>query len=126
MSDDPLQYNPFQFFTKARDIQSRIVCEFDHKKLWQVGHLRDLPDIVFEAKIYDAPSKYGIKNGHISKLLVYEREATADGEAECIIEYQRGWGTKPKGRTAKKILNDIVRYFDHELEWPGKVTNRPN
>ena len=63
----------------------------------------------YSIKVYDLPSNYGIKNGRISKLRVY------DG-IDIILDYDRGWGTgyapKPKrGSHEEKVLNAILNMY---------------
>jgi hypothetical protein len=59
----------------------------------------------FEAKVYDEPSTFGIKDGRVSKLHVY---SMVGGESVSIIEYDRGWSLKPKTAEAKEIMKVIL------------------
>jgi hypothetical protein len=69
----------------------------------------------FQAKVYDEPSEYGIKDGRVSKLCVYDDTMRLEKgmHAASIIEYDRGWGKKPKTDEDKYILETILKLFPH-------------
>jgi len=53
----------------------------------------------FEAKLFDEGSIFGIKNGRVSKLSIWDektRQITSNFFASCIVNYDRGWDIKPK------------------------------
>lgn len=80
-------------------------------------------EYTFEAKLFDDASTYGINNGRISKLSIYnndERMAKNDFFASCIINYDRGWdikattATRPILKAVIALLESTPRRFDHE------------
>lgn len=77
----------------------------------------------FEAKLFDDASTYGIGNGRVSKLAIYDnnlREEKRDFLAACIINYDRGWDiratkeTRPFLDVVISLLESLPRRFDHE------------
>ena len=65
---------------------------------WQFG---TIGGIMFNAKVYDEPSDFGINNGKISKLWI-------DGMAN----YDRGWDKIPQTQKALRRVKELVEYFD--------------
>ena len=57
--------------------------------------------VMFNAKVYDEPSDFGINNGKISKLWI-------DGMAN----YDRGWDKIPQTQKAFRRVKELVEYFD--------------
>jgi hypothetical protein len=55
---------------------------------------------------FDEPSKFGIRNGRISKLGFYDLEHTEE------VGYDRGWSVRPKTPEAKAVLAAIVKHFN--------------
>lgn len=58
-------------------------------------------------KHYENPSKYGIKNGRISKLLL-----KIDGKV--VANYDRGWNIKPQNEVAENALQILLYKYDGE------------
>jgi hypothetical protein len=80
-------------------------------------------EYTFEAKLFDDPSTYGINNGRISKLSIYndqKRIENRDFFAACIVNYDRGWDIKPTKesrpyyKAVLKLLELTPRRFDAE------------
>lgn len=59
--------------------------------------------VMFNAKVYDEPSDYGINNGKVSKLWI-------DGMAN----YDRGWDKIPQTQKAFRRVKELVEYFDKQ------------
>ena len=57
-------------------------------------------------KHYKNPSKYGINNGRISKVML-----KIDGEIVC--NYDRGWDIEPETEEHKLILDTLVEFFEN-------------
>ena len=57
-------------------------------------------------KHFEQPSKYGIRNGRISKLFIKR-----DGEYP-IVSYDRGWEYRPKSEVTKKIYKEIIAMYN--------------
>ena len=60
----------------------------------------------FEAKVYGTGSKYGIKNGRISKLNIY------DESGNYCASYDRMWMTRAKNDEVKIALALILNEFN--------------
>jgi len=58
-------------------------------------------EYVFEAKVYDFPSMFGIENGRVSKLCVY------DERGKIIYSYDRG------GELPSKIIKKVLEIWPH-------------
>ena len=58
-----------------------------------------------EIKWFDEPSQFGIKNGRVSKLWVSDDEGP-------VINYDRGWDTRPATAEAKAILKAVLKEFN--------------
>ncbi len=64
----------------------------------------------FEAKLFDDGSTYGINNGRVSKLSIYDeakRLELHDFFKSCIVNYDRGWDIKPK-KEDKPYFNAVM------------------
>ena len=55
---------------------------------------------------FDEPSRFGIRNGRISKLWAREENG-----AETIA-YDRGWSHRPTTAEGKALLKEIARQFN--------------
>ena len=64
----------------------------------------------FEAKVYDAPSRYGIDGGGISKL--YVKDINSDTPTE-VMGYDRGWYLKPQCLQDHAALKALLMVFGH-------------
>lgn len=62
-----------------------------------------------EAKVYDHPSYFGIRNGRVSKFFVY------DDDGSIKWEYDRGWGGP---RAPKPLLDALMK------KYPGTLPKR--
>ena len=67
---------------------------------WQFG---TIGGVMFNVKIYDEPSDFGVNNGKISKLWL-------DGMAN----YDRGWDRIPQTPKAIQRVKELVEYFDKQ------------
>lgn len=110
----------------SNDEEAAIPVAFDSAKvnvfgnveeqtnLWVSGCVVDHPDIHFVAKVYDVGSGYGLADGRISKLSVYDMR----DDNRVLFEYDRGWPENdlgvPKVPTPgreQEILQAIVEGF---------------
>ena len=67
----------------------------------------------FQAKVYRNGSKFGIDDGRISKLVVWDKNyREANRGSEAIISYDRGWDKQPSTPEQEKILLALIDYFD--------------
>lgn len=56
-------------------------------------------DYNFEAKIHDIESNFGINNGRVSKMTMY------DEYGKWVMNYDRGWDIEPKDEVADAYAN---------------------
>ena len=71
--------------------------------IWVTGTYKNLD---FQAKVYDEPSKYGVKKrgqrvGRVSKLVA---KLIGTNWNEEVLSYDRGWCVRPKTEEAKELL----------------------
>ena len=64
-------------------------------------------DFRFQAKVYDTGSKFGIDNGRVSKLAVWNRQTSAD-----LINYDRGWDKKPANDEQRALFQELLSYLE--------------
>lgn len=77
--------------------------------MWREGKfVIDGVELLYEAKVYDERSLFGINGGRISKLQVVKGSYTWDN---TIINYDRGWDIKPKDDLSRKALNYILNLY---------------
>ena len=80
-----------------------ITIEKQPNTLWYKGTIGKYS---FEAKVYDDPSTFGINEGRISKLTVWDDakyQKTHKLFAACIMNYDRDWDVKPKAAHSAMI-----------------------
>ena len=63
-------------------------------------------DYIFEAKVCDEASGFGIDNGRVIKL-----HARKSNERKEIFAYERGWDKYPRGKY-KGIARALIRFCD--------------
>jgi len=88
-----------------------------HDDLWVEGNAQDFigeksvwfPKY-FEAKVYNEGSKYGVNNGRVSKLMVWE--IGFSGEKYISINYDRGWDRYPEHETNRQLLVKILECLE--------------
>lgn len=64
-------------------------------------------ETAFEAKVFQRPSFWGIRDGRISKLFVYR---LIDDEWQVVYEYGRGGEV---GEIEPGLLEEIISYYPH-------------
>lgn len=100
---DASQIDMYRNVSKTISIQ-HAPLQFDDS--WHKGVVKINNRVYdFEAKIYDTGSKYGIKNGRISKLNVY------DEEGNYCLSYDRMWMTRDKNDEVRTVLALILNEF---------------
>lgn len=68
------------------------------------------------AKIYDEGSRFGIDDGRVSKLFIY------DADNNEVVSYERGWGRKPD--KSDKALMTLYKAIVNELAGSKRVATR--
>jgi hypothetical protein len=72
---------------------------------------------IFQAKVYDAPSKHGIEGGTISKLDVHKA-------GELVMRYDRGWVQEPQTPQEKEMIHRIRDGLGDKHQKPFKGFDR--
>lgn len=79
---------------------------------WREGTVEDHH---FQAAVYDEPSVYGINEGRISKLMVWD-EAKRQGRRSyfrtTLMNYDRGWDIEPEAQH-KALIDELVSYLEN-------------
>ena len=93
--------------------------KFDNSSNWVDGVVGPYH---FQAKLFDNPSRFGIKNGRVSKLSIWDqkvRENKRDFLKACVMNYDRGWDKKPNKKVAPyfdavmKLLEAAPKRFEN-------------
>ena len=70
---------------------------------WYVG---TAGSYYFEALVFCEPSRFGIDEGQVSKLYVFDKPRSQDGhELAC---YERGWELRPKEEQLQATITRLV------------------
>ena len=74
--------------------------------MWKVDTIT-IDDCTFEyeAKVYDKPSQFGINEGRISKLFIY------DSDDNVLAAYDRGWVKNPVNDIVRKAVDAICELY---------------
>ena len=65
----------------------------------------------FNAKLFDNESTFGIQNGRVSKLSIWNQKTrliTGSFFDACIVNYDRGWDIEPSNQTVALTIFDAV------------------
>lgn len=68
----------------------------------------------FEAKVFEVGSTFGINNGKISKLQIWDEKLRYERSSifkASIVNYDRGWDIKPKNVEEEAHLKAVLKYF---------------
>ena len=93
------------------DIKAEFTI-FEQKTNWASGKVGNY---LFEAKLFDEGSKYGIKNGRVSKLTIWDpavHKKERNLLKACVVNYDRGWDIKPKKRV-KPFFNATMELLEN-------------
>ena len=85
----------------------------DPDKLWRYGVYRTPTEYTFEAKVYGAPSHFGISGSNVSKLRVWK---SCGVEREERYGYDRGLYLEPVDSVVAHVVDDIVAFFMAEID----------
>lgn len=89
-----------------------IFTEFESNTNWCEG---TVGKYTFQAKLFDVGSEYGIDEGRVSKLSIWDqkvREEKSDFLASCIINYDRGWDIKPN-KNSKPYYEEVMKLLEN-------------
>lgn len=73
---------------------------------WVDGHINGLR---FQAKIYGTGSRFGINEGRVSKLAVWDESNRHLGD---LLSYDRGWDKQPADDYQRKLLQALLEYLE--------------
>jgi len=79
---------------------------FENDTNWVRGVVDD-SEYRFTAKLYDEGSVFGIDDGRVSKLHIY------NNVGETIVHYDRGWNEEPSTREAWKVLRAVLEFLEN-------------
>jgi hypothetical protein len=69
----------------------------------------------FSAKLFDIGSTFGIKNGRVSKLAIWDetvRQKEQNFFKACVVNYDRGWDIKPK-KEIKVFFDAVMKLLEN-------------
>ena len=69
----------------------------------------EIDDCRFQAKVFDDGSRFGINDGRVSKLMVWETDLSPAG---AIINYDRGWDVEPSEDWHQELLLALLKYLE--------------
>ena len=76
---------------------------------WKIGKYN------FNAKLFNEGSTFGIKDGRVSKLSIWDEEIWKKEDnffKACIVNYDRGWDIKPK-KEFKPYFNAVMELLEN-------------
>jgi len=72
---------------------------------WYYG---EVDDYIINAQVYDDNSIWGIDNGRVVTLFVYNSK----DNVKPVMDYQRGWEISPRGRKLEALLDRILDHLE--------------
>ena len=87
---------------------NKLIKVLRHDGAWTIARAK-VENRFFEINVkhFEEPSRFGIKNGRVSKLWIRE-----EGKTEADVSYDRGWDVRPKTKSAKAVLNEILAMYN--------------
>jgi len=85
-----------------------VFTKFEDNTNWCDGNVGDLN---FQAKLFDVGSTFGINDGRVSKLAIWDEKIRRKEQnffAGCVVNYDRGWDIEQ--------TDEIKPYFDAVME----------
>jgi hypothetical protein len=64
-------------------------------------HKGEINGYVWEGKIYQEPSRFGIDGGRVSKLRVVK-------DGKVVAQYDRGWDIPPGDEETSRVVNEVL------------------
>lgn len=121
-SDEPVDYlletlshddrYPSDHFVLYADELMKITIKKLGQYPWREGTVEGHH---FQAAVYDEPSVYGINEGRISKLMVWDeakRQGRRSYSRTTLMNYDRGWDIEPEARH-KALIDELVSYLEN-------------
>lgn len=73
--------------------------------MWKNGTINiDNTAYLYEAKVHEENSEYGINGGRVSKLQIQRN-------SEIVCNFDRGWDIVPKDIETEKALQTVLKKF---------------
>lgn len=97
---------------KEETTEKAYFTKFEDGENWCDGKIGKY---TFQAKLFDEGSTFGIDNGRVSKLSIWDEEVRIremDFFKACIVNYDRGWDIKPK-KEFKSILKAVMELLEN-------------
>ena len=69
----------------------------------------EIDDCRFQAKVFDVGSRFGINDGRVSKLMVWEADRSP---ASAIINYDRCWDVEPSEVWQQELLQALLQHLE--------------
>jgi hypothetical protein len=60
----------------------------------------------YDAKVFEEGSQFGINNGRISKLEIWDKDTN-----EVVVNYDRGWDIYPGRNLDRQALNYVLELY---------------
>jgi len=73
-------------------------------------------DYTFSAKLFDEGSVFGINDGRVSKLMIWDEDIRQKEQnifKGCIVNYDRGWDIEPVTDEQAEIFNTVLDLLEN-------------
>lgn len=81
--------------------------KFDTSSQWVNGEVNN-GEYVFESKLYDEGSVFGINEGRVSKLWI------RDNYNRCVVNYDRGWDIEPISSSYDRhVFEEVLEFLEN-------------
>jgi hypothetical protein len=87
--------------------------EFTKGENWVSGVV-NYGEYVFESKLFDEGSVFGIDGSRVSKLSI--RKGNSKGFfdfSNCIVNYDRGWDIEPKTDEENDVFEAVLEFLEN-------------
>lgn len=84
-----------------------VFTKFEKGDNWVSGYCGEY---IFESKLFDESSVFGIDSGRVSKLNIRK-----DGNRffDCIVNYDRGWDIEPKTKEEIEVFEEVMYLLEN-------------
>ena len=92
-----------------------IFTKFDNESNWVKG---EIGKYTFSAKLFNEGSTYGINDGRVSKLSIYDEKVRREKSnffASCIVNYDRGWDIEPSEENME-VFEAVMELLENSPE----------
>ncbi|MRN55625.1 DUF7678 domain-containing protein [Paenibacillus monticola] len=96
------------------------------KRLLYAGDIfeGEIQGFFVQAHVFSEPSSYGITEGQISRLMVYQNQQKEFGNN--LANFNRGWdGSPPEDTKIRAVIEAAVRQFDDKaVDWRFEASRK--